>query len=90
MRLMRKGKGNIQEQNRRRRIRFKEFIKNYKKDKHCKKCGYCEHTEILGFHHLRDKKIEINQIDTSIKRFNEEIKKCVLLCPNCHALEPSC
>ena len=41
----------------------------------CEKCGYSEHPEILGVHHI-DKNHDNNAIDNLI-----------VLCPNCHSLE---
>jgi len=64
----------------------KKFIMNYKKNKCCSKCGYKEHSEILCFHHNQNnKKFEIaDRGGASIIAIEKEIKKCVLLCPNCH------
>jgi|SRR3990167_9075046 len=51
----------------------------------CKKCGYNEEIRILHFHHLRDKISEVSLLQSELK-IRVEAKKCVLLCPNCHAL----
>ncbi len=61
------------------------FLENYKKNKSCAMCGWNEHTEILAFHH-KDPKEKDNEISkmNSISKLNEEMKKCTLLCPNCH------
>ncbi|MEK6850215.1 MAG: hypothetical protein AABX85_01425 [Nanoarchaeota archaeon] len=73
----------------RRMIRNRNFIKNYKKDKECELCGYKKYPEILEFHH-KNKKIKsegINHLMKSLKELkiiNSEIKKCSLICPNCH------
>jgi hypothetical protein len=55
-----------------------------------KKCTNCNDTDIkhLSFHHLDPNKKEtgINEIlGNSWKKIEEEIKKCILLCHNCHA-----
>jgi len=64
-----------------------EWLIKYKKDKCCSACGYNEHTEILQFHHLRDKEGNISQFKKkSLERIKLEVDKCVLLCPNCHFL----
>jgi hypothetical protein len=53
----------------------------------CINCGYCRNLAALCFHHERDKKFGLtfrefaNRSPQSIK---EELKKCVLLCQNCH------
>ncbi len=72
-----------------RRIRNKKFINDYKKNKSCVKCGYKTNLKILVFHHNKGKKYKIlNEMRMkSLKKIEAEIKKCVLLCPNCHAIE---
>lgn len=83
----------------------------YKEKRCCILCGYKEHTEILHFHHKKQKK-RINRNSKGWKNYwksykrvgskpkrnkpiatlhnlneiKKEAKKCVLLCPNCHAL----
>ena len=52
----------------------------------CSKCGYSI-LESLHFHHLNPKEKERNIKDLiccSWKRIEQEIKKCILLCANCH------
>ena len=71
------------ERNRKYEERRRAFIYELKKGKKCSHCGYSEHPEILEFHHLRDKSSEMTRI-RSIRFMKEEIKKCILLCPNCH------
>ncbi len=62
-----------------------KYRKDYKNDKCCHECGYSRHPEILCFHHLNpeEKLYELSK-GISIQKWLEEIKKCVLLCPNCH------
>ena len=51
----------------------------------CSTCGYNKEPKILQFHHLRDKKFNLSSSKSrKLERDLEEIKKCVLLCPNCH------
>ena len=55
----------------------------------CSGCGF-DKKEILTFHHLdpKEKKFTISACCNRDKKFLEpEIRKCVLLCPNCHAME---
>lgn len=53
----------------------------------CTDCGYCEVVGILQFHHDGREKKESNVSELqSYKKREEEAKKCILLCPNCHAL----
>jgi hypothetical protein len=57
----------------------------------CVKCGYSRNYAALEFHHLDPSKKEINisgnGIKGSWKRLMEELKKCVLICSNCHREE---
>jgi len=86
-RIKHKNKRNLESKNY--RIKRLQFIRNYKKDKSCACCGYKKHTEILQFHHLKDKLFQLSR-PTKISKIKKEIKKCILLCPNCHALMHSC
>jgi transposase len=55
----------------------------------CSLCGYDRHLGALQFHHLdpRSKRLPISQngITLSVETIREEVRKCVLLCSNCHA-----
>jgi transposase-like protein len=55
----------------------------------CALCGYDRHLGALQFHHLdpRSKRLHISQngITLSLNAIREEVRKCVLLCSNCHA-----
>ena len=53
----------------------------------CSKCGYNKCLSALDFHHNRGKKE--GHLSRLIKDFSKqkslkEIKKCILLCANCH------
>lgn len=50
------------------------------------KCSDCYETDInvLDFHHNKDKKYRISNIISSPKKSWAEVKKCILLCSNCH------
>ena len=52
----------------------------------CQKCGYNNYTGALEFHHIdpSQKDFTISNMDFKLKDAVEEIKKCVLLCSNCH------
>jgi len=68
-----------------------EFLLKYKKGKCCANCGWKEHPEILQFHHKDKemKKFTIGNLSATKRRspeFEAEVKKCILLCPNCHSL----
>ena len=55
----------------------------------CALCGYDRHLGALQFHHLdpRSKRLQISQngVTLSLDTIREEVRKCVLLCSNCHA-----
>jgi transposase-like protein len=55
----------------------------------CALCGYDRHLGALQFHHLdpRSKRLHVSQngITLSLDTIREEVRKCVLLCSNCHA-----
>jgi len=56
----------------------------------CQECGYFEHPEILQFHHVNpeDKLLLISSGNLFMRNWGkilEEIKKCKILCPNCHS-----
>lgn len=55
----------------------------------CQKCGYSKTYNALDFHHIdkSEKKYTISNLLRNPKNLStiiEEIKKCVLLCKNCH------
>jgi hypothetical protein len=57
----------------------------------CVCCGYDRCDGALAFHHLNEeeKEIEFGAISTYMapwKRITKELRKCVLLCHNCHRL----
>ena len=53
----------------------------------CKICGYNKSNYAKHFHHLdKNNKREVSQMNQhSLKEVKKEIKKCVLVCANCHA-----
>lgn len=53
----------------------------------CQFCGYKKNTAALAFHHTRKKLFPINVGHCSsknLKTLRNELKKCILLCHNCH------
>jgi hypothetical protein len=53
------------------------------------KCTKCSEKRwyVLDFHHLGDKDIDVSRMvndSYSIKKIKEEIRKCIVLCANCH------
>lgn len=52
----------------------------------CSRCGFTEVMDVLQFHHQGKKEDNVGNIQ-SYKKREKEAKKCILLCPNCHAME---
>jgi len=69
------------------RIENNKKILDFKKNHKCQVCGYNKVPEILVFHHKTKPTIRIIGRYTSWEKIEAEIKKCLLLCPNCHAIE---
>ncbi len=56
----------------------------------CTKCGWTGNQAALQFHHLKDKDFIIGNVaNKSWDSIKAEMKKCILLCANCHAIEHS-
>ncbi len=70
-----------------RRKRLREMACEYKGGK-CAICGYDRCQRALEFHHLGDKKkdfgLSSRGLTRSWEKIKEELKKCILLCSNCH------
>lgn len=63
-----------------------EFIRKYKVFCGCKFCQEKEYVA-LDFHHLYDKQFLISRMAhdcKTMKDIKKEIRKCVVLCANCH------
>lgn len=81
-----KWKEKINNQYNNRRKKIQEFIRNYKLSKGCADCGYNKHHAALEFDHVDGEK-EFNVCNAkSIKQAKEEIKKCEVVCSNCHRI----
>jgi hypothetical protein len=54
----------------------------------CNDCGGTFPAPVYDFHHLDPSEKDMNPSDalTSVKHWKDEIKKCVLLCANCHRM----
>lgn len=69
----------------RRRARNREFIAQIKLKLGCKKCGYNRCASALDFDHIKIKKRSVASLTNhSQRRILKEIKRCQLLCANCH------
>lgn len=75
--------------NEERRNRQLVFIRRVKTFYGCSLCGYKEHASALQFDHINpsEKSFELSQGHTrSISQVKAEMKKCRILCANCHAI----
>ena len=65
-----------------------EYVQRLKKFGKCKNCGE-KRWYVLDFHHIKGKDNSISYIQHtgSIELLKKELKKCVLLCSNCHREE---
>ena len=73
------------------RKRAKEWLINYKKNLVCERCGF-DNWRCLDFHHKKreEKKGCITKLindGRAIKSVQQEIRKCEVLCANCHRIE---
>ena len=68
----------------------RKWLRQYKQKCTCTRCGE-NYPECLDFHHLKDKIAGIaklaKQAGTTIFDLEEEIKKCIVLCVNCHRIK---
>lgn len=66
------------------RKKLKSIINTYKKE--CCIC-YEDFNQALDFHHINEKNISVGRACAKLKSESiivEEIKKCIVLCSNCH------
>lgn len=76
----------LREQGRKRNNKVKRFMARYKLLKGCADCGYKKHHVALDFDHVKGEK-EINlSFAKSINQAKEEIRKCEVVCSNCHRI----
>ena len=65
----------------------REYVLNYLNTHPCTECGESD-IRVLEFHHVRGEKYDtISHLvseGVSIKRIQEELNKCEVLCANCH------
>lgn len=70
------------------RKRNKEFVNQYKLEQGCKDCGYNKYAVALDFDHTSDdKEANVCRMVTnalSLEKIIKEIKKCDVVCANCH------
>lgn len=70
------------------RERRRHWLNYYKTRKGCSECGYCKYPEALHFDHLdqKEKHREVSSMfGSNLKKLFAEIRKCRVMCANCHA-----
>ena len=69
--------------------RHRKWIEEYKQYERCEKCGIADF-RVLDFHHDSLEKKDFNISDfryrAGFKKLKEEVKKCSVLCANCHRI----
>lgn len=78
------------ERGRNKEKRRRRHLNRYKMMKGCAQCGYRKHPIALDFHHVggKDKGIA-GMLTHSLANLMKEIRKCIVLCSNCHRIEHS-
>lgn len=75
-----------------RKAKVKRIIRNYKLKKGCNYCGYRKNWRALDMDHIDPLEKKYN-FSTQAHRFvsfdelHEEMKKCQVLCANCHRIK---
>jgi 5-methylcytosine-specific restriction endonuclease McrA len=68
---------------------FRAEWAEFKESLSCTKCGF-KHPAVLDFHHedptLKEGNIHRFVSNGQFKKVREEIKKCIVLCANCHRI----
>lgn len=70
-----------------RKAEIRQYIKDSKLGKPCTDCGVLYSHYVMDYDHLSNKEYDIGKMSShgfSIKRVQEEIDKCELVCSNCH------
>ncbi len=82
-------KDEVIDRKKRRQLEIRDWFRSYKSTLYCLDCGI-SHPAVLQFHHRNrtDKGFTIANVvsrATSVRQITNEIKKCDVLCVNCHA-----
>lgn len=68
--------------------KYQKWLNDYKKQHECSQCKNKDY-RVLEFHHVQDKDIQGSLCtcrNHSFKKIKNEVKKCILLCANCHRI----
>lgn len=73
-----------------RTARAKALVDQHKMNNGCSRCGYAEHPVALHYNHIQPstKNKSVSQLVKKgvMEHIWEEIKKCEILCANCHSV----
>ena len=75
--------------NKRSRKRNAEFIRNIKESSPCEDCGKFYPYYVMHFDHIYEKNgsvANLSRASVSLKRLQQEIDQCEIVCANCHAI----
>lgn len=75
------------EYDRKRSEKRRQLVRKFK-DVPCTDCGVKYHYSAMQFDHLKDKKfaVAVGKDHRAINKLLEEIRKCEVVCANCHAI----
>ena len=82
-----KRKQQIQARTKKQKAYLQSFVRRVKLRYGCSECGYKKHYAAIDCHHVGDKDKVVAQLvrdGCSIATLKTEMRKCVLLCANCH------
>lgn len=76
------------EKAKRQKEELREWVRNEKQKTPCKDCGVLYPSYVTDYDHIGEKKMNISLLINrgSAKQVKEEIKKCELVCANCHRI----
>lgn len=78
----------LAENNKRQKQKIKDYVDSVKKDQPCADCGVKYPPYVMDFDHLNDKTMNVAEmrLRRGLESVKEEIKKCELVCANCHRI----
>ena len=75
----------VNAQSKERKDAINKFLREHKLKVGCVDCGYSNHHAALEFHHEGEKDVNLS-FAKSLDMAKREMKKCVVLCSNCHRI----
>lgn len=83
-------KENIRTRTKQSRKDLAKFVNEYKEMKGCERCKEKYEYYVLDLHHLepehKDDNVSVLLHSGSKKKVEEELKKCIVVCANCHRI----